>query len=59
MPGYTLTKTQNTFEPSPVTLKKAAVSAPLHAEPELPKQSSAPTLLHKFVEAHRALSNYK
>ncbi|KAM5542920.1 hypothetical protein V8D89_003304 [Ganoderma adspersum] len=59
MPGYTLTKTQSSFEPSPVTLKKAAVSAPIHAEPELPKHSSAPTLLHKFVEAHRALSNYK
>ena len=58
MPGYTLTKTHGTFEPSPVTLKKAAVSVPLHAEPALPKDS-APTLLHKFVEAHRALHNYK
>ena len=57
MPGYAFTKTHSVYDP--LLLKKAVVSPPQHAEPEVSKASSAAALLHKFIEAHRALESYK
>lgn len=66
MPASTYPKTHgfgSTFESSPLPLprKKASVPPPTSAEPQAPATISAPAahLLSKFIEAHRALDDYK
>lgn len=58
MPGYTKSHTySSTFEPNPFLLKK---SVPSSTQPEAVKSEASPAqLLAKFLEAHRALENYK
>ncbi|KAI1792258.1 phenylalanine ammonia-lyase [Ganoderma leucocontextum] len=59
MPAYTFSKTDNAVESSLHLLKKSAMPSLPHAVPRVPKDVVAGTLLHSFLEAHRALDNYK
>lgn len=59
MPAFTFSKTGSTVDSSTHLLKKTAASSSPHAGPKASKDVVAATLLHSFLEAHRALDNYK